>query len=238
MALATRPGSGQFGGMRRTWAIFVAALTLFSAACGGVPKDAKHVTVSLDMIDCAECGDEIVTDLRSRPGVYDAQFDKRRAEVRVVASPTFDVYAAVKQLAASEGFSAVLGEGQGKYIAHDAFPEGADAKTVIEGGHDLPDLATILVKGKTTVVDFSGIWCKPCREIDKHMVVVLGTHKEIAYRRLDIGDWDSALAKRYLKDVPQLPYVIVYGPNGDKIDSIVGVDLARLDKAIAKAATP
>ena len=52
-----------------------------------------------------------VADLRQRPGVYEAKFDKRRAEVQVVASPEFDVYSTVKQLAASEGFSAVLGEG-------------------------------------------------------------------------------------------------------------------------------
>jgi len=224
--------------MRQVGAIFVAALGLLSLACSGVPRDAKHVTVSLDKIDCADCGDEIVTDLRGRPGVYDASFDKLRAEVRVVASPEFDVYGTVKQLAASEGFSAVLGEGQGHYLERAAFPEGADARTVIEDGRDLADLESLVVKGKTTVVDFSAVWCKPCRKIDEHMAVVLGTHKEIAYRRLDIVDWDSPLAKHYLKDVPQLPYVVVYGPKGEKLDTIVGVDTARLDKAIAKAAAP
>lgn len=209
----------------------IAALT---AACSGVPKDAKHVTVSLEMIDCADCGNEIVTDLRNRPGVYEATFDQRRAEVKVVASPEMDVLTAVKQLAASEGFSAVLGEGKGKYLERPAFPEGSDAQTVIEGGRDVPDLKVLLVKGKTTVVDFSGIWCRPCRKIDEHMVKVLGQKKDIAYRRLDIGDWDSPLSRRYLKDIPQLPYVIVYGAKGEKVDEIVGVDLERLDKAIAK----
>lgn len=216
----------------------VLALGALTTACGGVPKDAKSVTVSLEQIDCADCGDEIVGDLRQRPGVYDAQFDKKRAEIRVVAANEFDVLATVKQLAASEGFAAVLGEGKGKYLERPAFPEGSDAQTVIEDGRDVADLTSLLVKGKTTVVDFSGIWCRPCRQIDEHMVKVLGAQKEIAYRRLDIGDWDSPLAKHYLQTVSQLPYVIVYGPKGDKIDSIVGVDLARLDKAIAKAQTP
>ena len=216
----------------------VLALGALTTGCGGVQKDAKSVTVSLEQIDCADCGDEIVGDLRQRPGVYDAQFDKKRAEIRVVAANEFDVLATVKQLAASEGFAAVLGEGKGKYLDRPAFPEGSDAQTVIEDGRDVADLTSLLVKGKTTVVDFSGIWCRPCRQIDEHMVKVLGAQKEIAYRRLDIGDWDSPLAKHYLQAVSQLPYVIVYGPKGDKIDSIVGVDLARLDKAIAKAQTP
>jgi hypothetical protein len=221
--------------MRSTTTILLALGSLV-AACSGAPKDAKHVTVSLEKIDCADCGDEIVTDLRERPGIYDVTFDKKRAEVKVVASPEFDVLGAVKQLAASEGFSAVLGEGKGRYLERATFPEGADAKTVIEDGRDVADLKTIVVMGKTTVVDFSGIWCRPCRKIDEHMATVLGARKDVAYRRLDIGDWDSPLARHYLKDVPQLPYVIVYGPKGEKVDAITGVDLKRLDRAIAKAA--
>lgn len=224
--------------MRRGFSLALVALSVLVEACAAAPKDAKTVTVSLEMVDCAECGDQIITDLRGRPGVYEATFDKRRAEVTVVASPELDVLMIVKQLAASEGFSAVLGEGKGKYLARPAFPEGADAQTVVEGGRDVPDLRALLVKGKTTVIDFSGIWCRPCRQIDEHMAKVLVEKKEIAYRRLDIGDWDTPLAKRYLKDVPQLPYVIVYGANGEQVDAIVGVDLDRLDKAIAKGAAP
>lgn len=224
--------------MRRAFLATIALIAGLSAACGGVPKDAKSVTVSLERIDCADCGSEIIEDLRQRPGVYEATFDKKRAEIRVVASPELDVLTIVKQLAANEGFGAVLGEGKGQYLERPAFPEGSDAQTVVENGRDVPDLTVLLVKGKATVIDFSGIWCRPCRKIDEHMVKVLGSKKDVAYRRLDIGDWDSPLAKRYLQDVPQLPYVIVYSATGEKVDAIVGVDLDRLDKAIAKGGAP
>ncbi|MEZ4295075.1 MAG: thioredoxin family protein [Polyangiaceae bacterium] len=224
--------------MRRALVVCVAMLGGLGAACSGVPKDAKHVTFSLEKIDCADCGEEIVTDLRGRPGVYEAKFDKRSAELDVTVSPELDIDTLVKRLAANEGFAAVLGEGKGKYLDRPDFPADADAKTVIEDGSDVPDLTVLVVKGKTTVIDFSGIWCKPCRKIDEHMVKVLAEKKDIAYRRLDIGDWDSPLAKRYLTDVSQLPYVIVYGANGAKVDAIVGVDLERLDRAIAKGAGP
>lgn len=213
-------------------------LALSIAACSGaqtIPQDARQVVVSLQRIDCADCGEEIVAALRERPGVYEASFDKRSAEVRVTASPTFDVYTEVKRLAALEGFEAKLGAGQGRYQEGSAFPPGADVITVVKDGADLPSLENVTVRGKVTVVDFSAGWCGPCRVIDQHMAKVLGQNDRVAYRKLDIGDWDSPLAQRYLKDVPKLPYVIVFDPNGVKVGAIAGADLGGLDAAISKS---
>lgn len=207
----------------------------FLVACGAsrqIPEGAQTTIISLEKIDCSDCGDKIVSDLRERPGVYDAQFDRRRAEIKVLASPTFDVFTQVRKLAAVEGFDAILGAGKGAYIEHVPFPEGADVQTVAKDGQDIPDLHVHLAKGKVTVVDFSASWCGPCRKVDQHLAKVLGQRDDVAYRRLDIGDWDSPLAKRYLADIPQLPYVIVFNKDGTKIDAITGPDLLRLDRAL------
>jgi thiol-disulfide isomerase/thioredoxin len=87
-----------------------------------------------------------------------------------------------------------------------------------------------------TVVDFSASWCRPCRRIDEHMAKLLATNRAVAYRKLEVGDWDTPLARRYLKSVPKLPYVVVFGVDGGRVRDIAGVDLAGLDAAIAKGA--
>jgi thiol-disulfide isomerase/thioredoxin len=224
--------------MRSALLALACAAALAAASCGGgqtIPADARKTVVSLTKIDCAECGDQIVEDLRKRPGVYEATFDKRKAEVTVIASPTFDVFTPVRQLASVQGFGAVLGAGKGKYLDWSSFPEGADVKTVATNGEDVPDLKLVLAAGKVTVVDFSAIWCEPCRKLDEHMAKILGARQDVAYRKLDVGDWDTPLAQRYLKNVPALPFVIVYGASGAKVQEIAGLDLGRLDAAIAKA---
>src|SRR6266550_2484713 len=97
-------------------AMFLAScLSALELSCSGAqptPRDAKTTVVSLVQVDCSDCGEKIVADLRSRPGVYAASYHKRRAELAVTASPSFDVFTVVKSLAANEGFDALLGAGQ------------------------------------------------------------------------------------------------------------------------------
>jgi thiol-disulfide isomerase/thioredoxin len=213
---------------------------LLCAGCGAgrrIPTDARTTIVSLRGADCAGCGDNLVTKLKMRPGVYDASFDKRKAELRIVAAPATDAYAEAKRLAdPGEGYELLLGEGQGMYKAWAKPPEGADVRTVNEAGADVPDLGAIVVRGKVTVVDFGALWCEPCRALDEHVLGVMKARPDVAYRKLDVGDWDTPIAKRYLKNVPALPYVIVFDKRGSKVDAVSGLDLARIDAAIEKGA--
>ena len=227
--------------MRHTPArIALLLLMATPTACGGAPiiPGIRTTVVSLVKIDCSDCGAQIVADLRERPGVYQARFDRRTAEVSVVASPGFDVLTAVRVGAARRGFDVLLSAGLGRYGDPPRFPDGADVRIIARGGEDVPNLDALLVRGKVTVLDFSASWCSPCRIIDEHMFAVLRTRNDVAYRRLEVGDWTTPLAQRYLKGVLRLPYVVVYGPSGAKLSSFEGVNLPGVDTAIARGSAP
>jgi thiol-disulfide isomerase/thioredoxin len=212
-------------------------LALWLCACGaGIPADARTTVLSMQKLDCGECGDELAEKLRSSEGVYEARFDKRTAEVTIKAAPGMDVLASAKRLAGDEEYTLVAGAGRGSYLEWATPPPGADVAVVAKDGADVPDLVAHLASGKVTVMDFGAPWCEPCRKVDEHMLAVVGARQDVAYRKLDVGDWDTPLAARYLKGIPSLPYVIVYGKQGTKIEAIVDADidrfLARLDAAI------
>lgn len=113
--------------------------------------------------------------------------------------------------------------------------EQADLLEISHQGEDVPALESHAVKGKVTLFDFYAVWCAPCRKIDAHVFALLGKREDLAMRKLNVVTWDTPLAKRYLKDVTGLPYVVVYGKSGKRVATVEGFDLKKLDQAIAAA---
>ncbi len=114
-------------------------------------------------------------------------------------------------------------------------PESADIAWLSKSGEDVPDLGAHAVRGKVTVFDFYAEWCNACRKVDGHVYKRLAAGDRLAYRKLNIVEWESALGQRYLKSVPSLPFVVVYGKDGTRVAQLSGADLAKLDAAIADA---
>ena len=58
----------------------------------------------------------------------------------------------------------------------------------------------------------------------------------VAFRKLNVGGWDSPLAQRWLKDVAELPLVVVLGPDGAERARFTGVKLDALDAVLGAPA--
>jgi thiol-disulfide isomerase/thioredoxin len=91
------------------------------------------------------------------------------------------------------------------------------------------------VANKITVFDFHAAWCPPCRKVDEHLYPILAKRSDIAVRKINIESWDTPVAERWLKDVPELPYLIIYDKRGKRVATIAGAQLKKLDLALAEA---
>jgi thiol-disulfide isomerase/thioredoxin len=114
-------------------------------------------------------------------------------------------------------------------------PKTADIVQLVSDGSDLPALEPHLVANKVTVFDFHATWCPPCRKVDEHLYPVLAQRSDLAVRKIDIGSWDTPVAERWLQEVPELPYLVIYDKQGKRVAAISGAKLDELDRALAEA---
>ncbi|MEZ4401587.1 MAG: cupredoxin domain-containing protein [Kofleriaceae bacterium] len=72
------------------------------------------------------------------------------------------------------------------------------------------------VPGKVTIVDLWAPWCQPCTQLEPTLIGLARAHPDqVAVRRLDIVDWDSAATARYLTPGGfALPHVKIYDAGG------------------------
>ena len=191
--------------------------------------------LSLSELPSGDEGLSLARRLRARRGVYSARFDKRRAEVTVLAAPSVDPLSEARAVK-DEDYDVRLGAGFGRYAAFTKPPSGTDVATLARNGEDIAELSALAVPGKITVFDFYAEWCEPCRLLDTHMLGILVARKDVAYRKLDVADWDTPLARHHLPHAPTLPYVVVFDAAGNRVGAVMGMNLDALDRLIDGAA--
>lgn len=89
---------------------------------------------------------------------------------------------------------------------------------VANAGADGEAVDLVPVPHKLTVFDFWAPWCKPCGIMDHQLAEMVHKHaKDIAVRKLNVVDWDSAAAQRYLGDDAALPHIVVFSADGKQL---------------------
>src|SRR5437588_6135824 len=97
------------------------------------------------------------------------------------------------------------------------------------------DIARHLALGNVTVVDFYADWCGPCRQLSPSLEQMAITDPEIALRKIDIVNWNTAVAKQY--NIRSIPQVNVYNRGGNLVGTVVGVNAEEVKRYVTQAKT-
>jgi len=223
----------------------LATMALVLGACASTPSlpaDSRAATLSVQGLVCSDCGKDLEERARKVAGVRSAAFDAKLVELHLELAPGSDAQAVIQAVISEpvdgKAITASLGAGKGAYAPFATPDPSWDVKQLSSKGEDVPDLGASLAQGKVTLVDFSADWCGPCHALDEHINTLLANNQKLAYRRIDIVDWDSQVAQHYLRTAKELPYVIVFDAKGAEVARLAGGNPDELDAAIQKAAHP
>lgn len=87
-------------------------------------------------------------------------------------------------------------------------------RVVSEGGKRI-DLASVLVPGKVTMVDFYADWCGPCRMLSPRLEQLAIGDPKVVLCKIDIVNWGTDIAKQF--NIRSIPNVRVYDAKGRMI---------------------
>ena len=84
------------------------------------------------------------------------------------------------------------------------------------------DVKSLLVKGKTTLIDFYSPFCPPCVRLAPLMAQLAEKRPDLAIKKVNINrpgvngiDWRSPLAQQY--QIRQVPYFMIFNPQGQLV---------------------
>ncbi len=102
----------------------------------------------------------------------------------------------------------------------------------IRDGGKRVDLASVLVPGKVTVVDFFADWCGPCRTLSPHLTKLAADDPDIHVVKIDIVNWNSEVSRQH--NVRSIPDVRVFNSAGRQVGSSTS-DLRRITRYAQRA---
>jgi thiol-disulfide isomerase/thioredoxin len=100
---------------------------------------------------------------------------------------------------------------------------GAWAGELADANHGNPgqtlDIKSLVVKGKTTLIDFHSPYCPPCVQLAPIIAQLAAKRPDLAVKKVNINrpevrgiDWRSPLAEQY--QIRQVPFFMILNPEG------------------------
>jgi thiol-disulfide isomerase/thioredoxin len=81
------------------------------------------------------------------------------------------------------------------------------------------EVKSLVVKGKTTLIDFHSPFCPPCVQLAPIMTELAAKRTDLAIKKVNINrpevkgiDWGSPLAQQH--QIRQVPYFMIFNPKG------------------------
>ena len=83
-------------------------------------------------------------------------------------------------------------------------------------------------------MDYYADWCAPCKILSPKIERLLLKHRQVALRKIDIVDWNSAAAKQATRQfqIPGMPFVVVYNDSGHVLGTVQGNHVERIEALI------
>jgi len=97
------------------------------------------------------------------------------------------------------------------------------------------DITKHLARGNVTIVDFYADWCGPCKQLSPSLEQMANADPQISLRKIDIVNWNTAVAKQY--NIRSIPQVNVYNRGGNLVGTVVGVNAEEVKRYVAQAKT-
>jgi len=106
------------------------------------------------------------------------------------------------------------------------FSSGAGAGTLLDANPNDPgqtlEVKSLLVKGKTTLIDFYSPFCPPCVRLAPLMAKLAKKRPDLAIKKVNINrpgvngiDWRSPLAQQY--QIRRVPFFMILNPQGNLV---------------------